>query len=241
MQIIADLNGGRIPKYWRPPFGDVDNRVRAIAKGVFGLETVPWNNDSGDWAISTGTYTKAQVDGMMSEWITGSKSPGLNILEHELNDHTVGVFMDAYPKMLSNGWNVTNVADAWGMGWYQNAQSNTGAVASMAVAGGPVSMAAASGSSGIQNVSASMTSAQSASSMSGSSVSGSSSVSASVTSISSAPASSASMASQQVSTTSQRPSSATQAAAARPSGAAGIDAQPAFFLGIFGVIAAVLV
>jgi chitin deacetylase len=43
MQIISDLNGGRIPRYWRPPFGDVDNRVRAIAKGVFGLETVPWN------------------------------------------------------------------------------------------------------------------------------------------------------------------------------------------------------
>ena len=43
MQLIADLNGGRIPRYWRPPFGDVDNRVRAIAKGVFGLETVVWN------------------------------------------------------------------------------------------------------------------------------------------------------------------------------------------------------
>lgn len=43
MQLIADLNGGRLPRYWRPPFGDVDNRVRAIAKGVFGLETVVWN------------------------------------------------------------------------------------------------------------------------------------------------------------------------------------------------------
>jgi len=43
MQIISDLNGGRLPRYWRPPFGDVDNRVRTIAKQVFGLETVPWN------------------------------------------------------------------------------------------------------------------------------------------------------------------------------------------------------
>ena len=43
MQLISDLNGGRLPRYWRPPFGDVDNRVRAIAKGVFGLETVVWN------------------------------------------------------------------------------------------------------------------------------------------------------------------------------------------------------
>ncbi len=46
MQIISDLNGGRLPKYWRPPYGDVDNRVRAIAKGVFGLETVVWNQGS---------------------------------------------------------------------------------------------------------------------------------------------------------------------------------------------------
>lgn len=32
MQIISDLSDGRtLPKYWRPPFGDVDDRVRAIA------------------------------------------------------------------------------------------------------------------------------------------------------------------------------------------------------------------
>jgi len=43
MQIISDVNGGRLPRFWRPPYGDVDNRVRAIAKQVFGLETVVWN------------------------------------------------------------------------------------------------------------------------------------------------------------------------------------------------------
>lgn len=43
MQALSDLNGGRVPKFWRPPYGDVDNRVRAIAKGVFDLETVLWD------------------------------------------------------------------------------------------------------------------------------------------------------------------------------------------------------
>lgn len=43
MQVISDLTGGRLPAFWRPPYGDVDNRVRAIAKGVFGMETVVWN------------------------------------------------------------------------------------------------------------------------------------------------------------------------------------------------------
>jgi chitin deacetylase len=32
MQIIHDSTGGRLPKYWRPTFGESDNRVRAIAK-----------------------------------------------------------------------------------------------------------------------------------------------------------------------------------------------------------------
>lgn len=44
MQIIADVTGGHIPAFWRPPYGDVDNRVRAIAKEVFGLTTVLWNH-----------------------------------------------------------------------------------------------------------------------------------------------------------------------------------------------------
>ena len=34
MEIIRNSTGGRIPKYWRPPFGDSDNRVRAIAEEV---------------------------------------------------------------------------------------------------------------------------------------------------------------------------------------------------------------
>jgi chitin deacetylase len=32
MQIIHDSTGGRLPRFWRPPYGDSDNRVRAIAR-----------------------------------------------------------------------------------------------------------------------------------------------------------------------------------------------------------------
>ena len=46
MQIIFDSTGGLIPKFWRPPFRDADNRIRAIAHEVFGLTTVLWNADS---------------------------------------------------------------------------------------------------------------------------------------------------------------------------------------------------
>lgn len=45
MQIIHDSTQGRIPRFWRPPYGDSDNRVRAIAKYVFGLSMIIWNQE----------------------------------------------------------------------------------------------------------------------------------------------------------------------------------------------------
>ena len=45
MQIIHDSSGGRVPRFWRPPYGDTDARVTAIASAVFGLTTVIWNHE----------------------------------------------------------------------------------------------------------------------------------------------------------------------------------------------------
>jgi chitin deacetylase len=45
MDIIHKSTGGRIPKYWRPPYGDSDNRVVAIAKEVFHMTTIKWNQE----------------------------------------------------------------------------------------------------------------------------------------------------------------------------------------------------
>lgn len=44
MQIIYDATG-RVPRFWRAPYGDADNRVRAIAQQVFGLTMVEWNQE----------------------------------------------------------------------------------------------------------------------------------------------------------------------------------------------------
>ncbi|KAK4685257.1 chitin deacetylase, partial [Tremellales sp. Uapishka_1] len=177
MQIISDLNGGRLPAFWRPPYGDVDNRVRAIAKGVFGLETVVWNQDTGDWAIGNDpAYTLASVEATMSGWLTGSKTPGLVVLEHELNANTVQVFMNEYPVMKSNGWNVMNVAKAFSLPLYQNSDSNTAAVTAMSVGSGasdsPISTF--SFSTTMANSSTSMMSSSSSSSSSSDSLTSSS-------------------------------------------------------------------
>ncbi|KZO96999.1 carbohydrate esterase family 4 protein [Calocera viscosa TUFC12733] len=125
VQIIHDSTGGLLPAFWRPPYGDVDNRVRAIAQHVFGLKTVTWNQDSADWSISTGYTTLPAVEAQLNAWVTGGKSPGLEILEHELTNDTIGAFMNAYPAMVSNGWQIKPVPEAYGFPWYQNADNST--------------------------------------------------------------------------------------------------------------------
>ena len=52
---------GVTPKCWRPPFGDVDNRIRLIAAGL-NLTTIVWNEDSEDWRIGTNNVTEADID-----------------------------------------------------------------------------------------------------------------------------------------------------------------------------------
>ncbi|EAL21220.1 hypothetical protein CNBD2750 [Cryptococcus deneoformans B-3501A] len=138
MQALSDLNGGRIPLYWRPPYGDVDNRVRAIAKGVFGLVTVLWDSDTNDWAISDqpDQYSVASVEAYFDTLVTGNRTQGLLLLEHELDNNTVEVFETEYPKAVANGWSVKNVADAFSMKWYLNSgKGNDDVVTTMSVAG----------------------------------------------------------------------------------------------------------
>ncbi|KAJ7171527.1 carbohydrate esterase family 4 protein [Mycena filopes] len=136
MEIIHNSTGGRVPKFWRPPYGDSDMRTRAIAKEVFGLTTVVWNQDTEDWSLSDsppGT-TPQKVNASLTKWLTGPKSPGLVILEHELSVASVKSFIAAYPVMKSNGWDVVSLAQAvgnasdGGAAAYQNAASDTSPV-----------------------------------------------------------------------------------------------------------------
>ncbi|KAL0578705.1 hypothetical protein V5O48_003325 [Marasmius crinis-equi] len=107
MQIIHDSTGGKVPRVWRPPYGDSDVRVRAIAKEVFGMDTVIWNHDTADWGM-----------------VSGPKSPGLVVLEHESTDDTVKGFTDSLSNIKSNGWQTESLAALLG-DVYQNVKGNT--------------------------------------------------------------------------------------------------------------------
>ncbi|KAJ6606034.1 carbohydrate esterase family 4 protein [Mycena vulgaris] len=129
IEVIHNSTGGRIPKFWRPPYGDSDARVTAIAREVFGLTTVIWNQDTEDWSLTSGGTTAEAISKSMSEWLTGPKNPGLIILEHELSDQSVASFVAAYPVMQANNWNLVSLAQLVGNNAsYQNAADNVGAV-----------------------------------------------------------------------------------------------------------------
>jgi len=127
-QMISDLTGGRIPKFWRPPYGDSDNRIRAIATHIFGLTQVNWNQDTDDWQVGTGGVTPATINASLTQFINGPKSPGLIILEHELYAATVQAFIDAYPLIKSTGWVTKSIPDLFSLPFYQNSQNDNSTV-----------------------------------------------------------------------------------------------------------------
>ncbi|TKY84983.1 hypothetical protein EX895_006063 [Sporisorium graminicola] len=133
MQIIYDLTGS-VPMYWRPPEGDVDARVRAIATQVLGLQTVMWNKDADDWCLRQGNdtaqlttcttgvgATKQSVIREMTSWAnSGSDRTGFISLEHETTDQAIDSFKSYHRALKHNNWNIGAVPELQGLPYYQN-------------------------------------------------------------------------------------------------------------------------
>ncbi|KAJ2956928.1 hypothetical protein NQZ79_g7269 [Umbelopsis isabellina] len=104
---------GLTPLYWRPPLGDVDDRIRWIATQL-NLTAIIWNLDTDDWAAGT-TVTVQQVQENYQNFITmgtnGSfANTGNIVLSHELNNMTMG-FAETYIPQIKQAYkNVVDVA-----------------------------------------------------------------------------------------------------------------------------------
>ncbi|KAI0268178.1 hypothetical protein BC834DRAFT_868282 [Gloeopeniophorella convolvens] len=137
LQVIYNSTGGRLARFWRPPYGDTDTRVTAIAKEVFGLTTVVWNQDTNDWSLGESGGTNPQaIQSNFQKWLSGPKTPGLIILEHELSTGSVAAFQAGFPLMKQYNWTLKSVAELDGQGAYQNAQDSTSPVNSVALTAG---------------------------------------------------------------------------------------------------------
>ncbi|KAI9018784.1 hypothetical protein CLU79DRAFT_760392 [Phycomyces nitens] len=134
-QIVAELKWNELvikevigvsPKYFRPPYGDIDNRVRDIAKAL-GFTAVIWNFDTNDWAAeSTPNFKVETIDAEVAKWAAAAPTSAVGgiSLEHDLYESTVNIALRVLP-VLQKAYDVTSVGQCSSVSFYKE---GTGAV-----------------------------------------------------------------------------------------------------------------
>ncbi|KAI9245749.1 chitin deacetylase [Sporodiniella umbellata] len=112
-QKAIKLATGLTPRYWRPPYGDIDDRVRWIATQL-NLTAVLWNLDTDDWAAGLTTTVQA-VESTYGEYIQMGTNgtfadSGTIVLTHEINNNTMAMAVENLPKILQAYRHVVDVA-----------------------------------------------------------------------------------------------------------------------------------
>ncbi|KAG0328224.1 chitin deacetylase [Podila humilis] len=125
-QIVAEMRWtekavlaatGLRPKYMRPPYGDINNRVRFVLKKL-GYIPVDWTGDefdTNDWQMPT-TMNEAHVIAhftkSLDSYVKGaaSKTSGFYCLEHDLNTYTVSAAQKLIPLGEARNISIANVA-----------------------------------------------------------------------------------------------------------------------------------
>ncbi|KAJ9094635.1 chitin deacetylase cda1 [Naganishia cerealis] len=129
-QIVAELGWtmkairetiGVTPNTFRPPYGDIDDRVRAVAAKM-GLTPVMWSGtefDTTDWNIPGGRATGVSS---LSKFRTilqtaESMNTGFIVLSHDLYQQTVDLAVGyMIPQALEQGkWKLKSISDC--LGW----------------------------------------------------------------------------------------------------------------------------
>jgi peptidoglycan/xylan/chitin deacetylase (PgdA/CDA1 family) len=102
-QLRRQIDGGPSATCLRPPFGDVDARVRAAAARA-GQTIVLWDVDTRDWAQpGTARIVRAVLDNV---------HPGATILMHDAGgdrSETVAALRIVLPRLLAQGYTFTTV------------------------------------------------------------------------------------------------------------------------------------
>ncbi|KAK9765228.1 chitin deacetylase [Basidiobolus ranarum] len=116
-QVIAEMKWtekaifdtiGVIPKYMRPPFGDIDDRVRGIVRSL-GYKVVLWDMDTSDWKLNdpNSKYNPANVQQTFRDFLNTrapTLSQGVISLEHDLRMEGGQQFPIAMEMMKTAGY-----------------------------------------------------------------------------------------------------------------------------------------
>ncbi|KAI8329226.1 hypothetical protein BC941DRAFT_443386 [Chlamydoabsidia padenii] len=132
-QVIKEVTGVS-PRFFRPPYGDIDNRVRDVAKAL-GFSAVIWTHDTNDWSLTENpNFHASWVDGNVTKWASEAATAphGGVSLEHDLYNVTVDAAVRVLPTFLKS-FKVTTVGDCNKQASYKETVG-TNAVSSSSVA-----------------------------------------------------------------------------------------------------------
>lgn len=121
---------GVSPVYIRPPFGDIDNRVRSIMKQL-GYHSAIWSHDTFDWQINADPPAvppkkAADVAADFGKWISDpSRNLGMITLEHDLYAAAVAAVPDALTVIQDSKINLMTVAQCLGRNAYAESAAGT--------------------------------------------------------------------------------------------------------------------
>ncbi|KAK3820074.1 MAG: family 4 carbohydrate esterase [Benniella sp.] len=109
---VLDATGLRL-KYMRPPYGDINNRVRFVLKKL-GYIPVDWTGDefdTNDWQMPTMAESKVLsiFTKSLDTYAASNRSTGFYCLEHDLNSMTVGVAQKLIPLGLARNITIASV------------------------------------------------------------------------------------------------------------------------------------
>ncbi|KAG0661302.1 hypothetical protein C6P46_004073 [Rhodotorula mucilaginosa] len=97
---IKEVTGVTV-RCWRPPYGDVDDRVRYIASKL-DMRTVVWNEDTDDWNWSNVgmAAVRANYQGILDDQTAGKfDRSGTIVLTHELDNGTMALSEEFLPHI----------------------------------------------------------------------------------------------------------------------------------------------
>lgn len=91
---------GHLPKWFRPPYGGIDNRVRGIIR-QFGMQLVLWDYDTFDWRLNVEPHRlDADVVAGVAKF-AAERLLGL-ILEHDATQRTVNLGIQVHEHIGDN-------------------------------------------------------------------------------------------------------------------------------------------
>lgn len=117
-QIIRDVTGVS-PLYMRPPWGDIDNRVRAISLAL-GMRPIIWTVnpktgeqfDTNDWKVPGGVVTGQQSNEQFQNILSNATQldTGFIVLQHDLYEQEVDLATGySIPAALNANFNLMDI------------------------------------------------------------------------------------------------------------------------------------